>query len=160
MELKMTFFKRAVFFLWYFGRFKVPLIGYLRPKLIILNDKDVVIRIPLSRRSKNHLHSMYFGALSVGADLAGGLHGYYYSKKLNLPISLVFKSFEAKFLKRPTSHVYFVGEMGEVVKTMLEESQKTGKRINQIIEIKAFINYPENPEEVAQFKLELSIKII
>lgn len=155
----MTLLKRAIYFLWYFGHFKVPLIGYLRPGLMHLDDDKVVIKITLSRRSKNHLQSMYFGALAIGADLAGGLHGYYYSKKLKLPIALVFKAVEGKFLKRPKSDVYFVSTMGKEVGAMIKEAYRCQERMNKIMEIHAFVNYPENPELVAEFKLELSIRV-
>lgn len=151
---------RFKYFLWSFGRFKIPLIGHLKPKLIAFDSKRAVLKLPLTRRSKNHLNSMYFGALAVGADLAGGLHGFYYTSQLNLKMSLVFKSFQAQFLRRPESDVYFVSEMGEEVKAMIEESQKTGERINKPITIKAYTHYPENPEEVADFILELSIKVL
>lgn len=153
----LTHFK---WFLWSFGHFKVPLIGHLKPKLLVLDDKHIVVKLPLKRRSKNHLNSMYFGALAVGADLAGGLHSFYYAKRANIKISMVFKSFQAQFLHRPESDVYFVGDMGEEIKAMIEESQKTGLRINKPVNIKAFTHYPENPEEIAVFTLELSIKAL
>jgi acyl-coenzyme A thioesterase PaaI-like protein len=91
---------RFKYFLWSFGRFKIPLIGHLKPKLIAFDSKQVVVKLPLRRRSKNHLNSMYFGALAVGADLAGGLHGFYYTSQLKVKMSLVFKSFQAQFLRR------------------------------------------------------------
>ncbi|MBA2711674.1 MAG: DUF4442 domain-containing protein [Tatlockia sp.] len=156
----MNLLQRFRFFLWSFGHFNVPLIGHLKPKLIKLDEKTIVVKLPLGRRSKNHLNSMYFGALAVGADLAGGLHGFYHSRLLKIKTSIVFKSFEAQFLKRPESDVYFVCEMGELVKSMIEEAQSTGERINKPIKIKAYINYQEKPEEVANFTLELSIKAL
>lgn len=151
---------RFKFFLWYFGRFKVPLIGHLKPHLILLTDQKIVIQLKLNRRSKNHLHSMYFGALSVGADLAGGLHGYYHAEQAKVNLSLAFKSFEAQFLRRPESDVFFVSEMGETVKQMIIDSQNKKQRINQPILVKAYVNYPTQPEEVANFMLELSLKVI
>ncbi|MBA2657794.1 MAG: hypothetical protein H0U70_12565 [Tatlockia sp.] len=156
----MSALTRFKLFLWFFGRFQVPLIGHLKPKLIKLDDKIIITKLALNRRSKNHLNSMYFGALAVGADLAGGLHGFYHAKQANLDVSVVFKSFKAQFLRRPESDVYFISEMGEVVKAMIMESQKTGERLNQPILIKAYTNYPENSEEVADFTLELSIKVL
>ncbi len=33
---------------------------------------------------------MYFGALAVGADLAGGMHGFYHAKHAQVKISLAF----------------------------------------------------------------------
>lgn len=132
----MNLLTRFKLFLWTFGHFKVPLIGHLRPKLISIDDKRVIVKLPLGRRSKNHLNSMYFGALAVGADLAGGLHGFYYANQLKLKISLVFKSFQAQFLHRPESDVYFICDGGKEVKAMIEESEKTGQRINNPLKLK------------------------
>lgn len=151
---------RFKFFLWYFSHFQVPLIGHLKPKIISLDDKKIVVKLPLTRRSKNHLHSMYFGALAVGADVAGGLHGFYHAQQEKVNVSLVFKSFEAQFLKRPESDVYFICNMGDTVKAMIVESRQTGERINKMLDIQAFINYLDEPEAVAHFKLELSLKVV
>lgn len=156
----MSPLSRFKFFLKYFGLAKVPLIGHLRPKLITLNDQQIVVKLPLRRRSKNHLDSMYFGALAVGADLAGGLHGFYHAKLLKTNVSLAFKSFHAQFLKRPEADVFFVCNSGDDVKAMIIESQKTGERINKLIPIEAYTNYLAQAELVAEFKLELSVKVI
>jgi len=156
----MKMLTRFKFFLWYFGHFKVPLIGHLNPRLITLDEQKIVIMLPLKRRSKNHFNSMYFGALAVGADLACGLHGFYYSEITGMKIALVFKSFKAQFLKRPESDVYFVCESGDVIKSMLDESKNTGARINKIIPVNAYTNYLKQAELVAEFGLELSIKVV
>ncbi|HHT0593699.1 TPA: DUF4442 domain-containing protein [Legionella anisa] len=154
----MNILTRFKFFLWTFGHFKVPLLGYLRPRLVQLTDTDIVVCLPLKRRSRNHLNSMYFGALCAGADLAGGLHGFYHASQKQLKVSLVFKSFQAQFLRRPESDVYFVCHEGAQVKAMLEESQKTGERVTRPIQIKAYTDYPGMTELVAEFVLELSVK--
>ena len=151
---------RFKFFMWSFGRFKVPLIGYLKPHLISLTDKEIVIKLKLNRRSKNHLKSMYFGALAVGADLAGGLHGFYHAERAKVNVSLAFKSFQAEFIRRPESDVFFVSKMGDAVKEMISDSQKTGQRINKPLLVAAYTNYPTQPEEVARFTLELSLKVL
>ena len=151
---------RFKFFMWSFGRFKVPLIGYLKPHLISLSDSKIVIKLKLNRRSKNHLHSMYFGALAVGADLAGGLHAFYHAERSNVKLSLAFKSFQAQFLRRPEADVYFICEMGEMVKEMISDSKTTGQRVNKPLNVIAYTNYPQQPEEVAHFMLELSLKVL
>jgi hypothetical protein len=156
----MSILTRYKFFLWYFSHFKVALIGYLKPRLITLTDAQIVIRLPLNRRSRNHLNSMYFGALSVGADIAGGLHGFYHAELAKCKVLLAFKSFQAQFLKRPESDVYFVCNDGAIVKKMIEESKATGERVNQPIHIKGYTNYLTQPDEVADFILELSLKVI
>jgi hypothetical protein len=151
---------RYKLFLWIFSRFKVPMIGYLAPKLVVINDHEVIIKILLKRRSKNHLHSMYFGALAVGADVAGGLHGFYHANKANVKVSLAFKSLEAQFLKRPESDVFFICTMGQKVKEMITTAIHNNERVNQVLNISAFTNYPHNPEEVAKFKIELSLRVV
>jgi hypothetical protein len=156
----MKLITRFKLFLWYFGHFKVALIGYLRPRLIKLSDTEIVMRLPLRRRSRNHLNSMYFGALAVGADLAAGLHGFYYAEREKCKISLAFKSFQAQFLRRPESDVYFVCTGGETIKDMIMESRDSGERINKPINVKAYTHYLTQPEEVADFILELSVKVI
>ena len=156
----MSRLARFKLFLWYFGQFKVPLIGHLKPQIINLTDNEIVIKLALRRRSKNHLQSMYFGALAVGADIAGGLHGLYHAQKANVAVSLAFKSFHAQFLRRPESDVYFTCDMGEAVKNMISKSQETGERINQMIKIQAYTNFPSLPDHVASFELELSLKVL
>lgn len=156
----MSLLTRFKLFLWVFGRFKVPLIGYLKPCLIRLTAEEIVIQLKLNRRSKNHLNSMYFGALAVGADLASGLHGFYHAKQAQLDISLAFKSFQAQFLRRPESDVYFVCSMGQLVEQMILESKQSGKRINKPLDVIAYTGYPKKTEEVARFTLELSLKVL
>jgi hypothetical protein len=136
------------------------MIGHLRPKIILLNEREIAIKLALNRRSKNHLNSMYFGALAVGADLAGGLHGFYLAHLAKLNVSLAFKSFEAQFLRRPEADVYFVSTMGDTVQDMITLSASSGERINRKISIKGYINYPIKPELIAEFQLELSLKVL
>ena len=52
-----------------FGLLKAPLIWLCRPKVIEHTDEKIEMAIRLRRRTKNHLGSMYFGALAVGADV-------------------------------------------------------------------------------------------
>jgi acyl-coenzyme A thioesterase PaaI-like protein len=150
--------KKARRLLWLFSFFKIPLIGYVRPKLISITPQKAVFKIKLRRRTRNHLGSMYFGSLAIGADLAGGFHAFYLNDKMNKKVSLVFKNFEADFIKRPDADVYFVSEDGDLVQQMLDETIATKARVTKVIAIDAYINYLTNPEKVAAFKLGLSLK--
>ena len=73
MDIAKTFqhFKENLF-LKAFAAFKIPLILFLNPTILQLDENIVRVRIKLSRRSKNHHGSMYFGSLAVGADVAAG----------------------------------------------------------------------------------------
>ena len=56
-----------------FGFLKIPMLFWLRPSVMEINQTTCKVKIPLGRRQKNHLNSMYFGVLAAGADCAGGL---------------------------------------------------------------------------------------
>ena len=73
-------------------------------------------------------------------------------------MSIVFKNFNAKFISRPESDVFFVSEDGSVIQEIVDESVKTKERVTRDINIKAFVNYPENPVAIAEFELGLSVK--
>ena len=140
-----------------FGMVQVPMIGYLAPKVIELNEHRCEILIPLRRRSRNHLSSMYFGALCVGADCAGGLIAFEEAARSEIPVSIVFKSIRGDFLKRPEADVHFVCEDGKKTRTLIELAVASGERKEQAVEILAYTTNP-NKEIVARFELMLSVK--
>lgn len=150
--------KKAQRFLWLFGLFKIPMIGFVSPSIVILDDTRLVIKIPHKRRTKNHLNSIYIGALVIGADLAAGFHAFIIGKEMNKDISLAFKGIKADFISRPMSEVYFVCNEGETVTKMIEESVISGERITKDISIEVFTNYLEEAVLVANFTIGLSLK--
>lgn len=138
---------------------KVPLIWFCRPSIIHIDDNCIKVRIPLKRRNKNHLNSMYFGALAVGADLSGAFLAFHKVEKLGKKVSLAFKSVEGEFLKRPESDVIFTCTDGELIDSMLQESLQSGERINQLVTIVATCPKRHEDEPMAVFKLTLSVKV-
>ena len=149
--------RRIKWNLFLLGLFKIPLLFYVSPKIIVISPDSCIVKIKLRRRTKNHLNSMYFGAMAVGADVAVGLHAFYLSELKKAKISLVFKSFNAEFLKRAESDVNFICEEGNKIIKMIEESKIEGKRVNEMIDVQA-IN--SSNEMVAKFTMELSLKVI
>lgn len=143
--------------LYLFGLFKVPMIFFCRPRIVTFNDEGVEVRIPLRRRTKNHLNSMYFGALAVGADVAGGFIAYDQIKRSGNKVSLVFKDFTAIFYKRPEAAVHFTCSDGLLIKQMIEETITTKERVSKLVKITACC--PSISDElVAEFTLTLSLK--
>ncbi len=149
--------KRMQWLLFLMGLFKIPLIGYVNPKLIEINDEIVKVKIRLRRRTKNHLKSMYFGSLAVGADIAGGIHVFYYSEIMGKKISFSFKGMKAEFLKRAESDVIFESNQGNLIKEGIEESIKSGERVNKTILVNAL---DSNNEIVATFEMIASLKVL
>ncbi|MEK6705389.1 MAG: DUF4442 domain-containing protein [Bdellovibrionota bacterium] len=154
---------RETFFLRSFGFLKIPLLFYLSPVVEELTAKRCVIRIPLRWRSKNHLGSMYFGALAAGADCAGGFMAmrliHDEEKKSGKTISLVFKDFKAEFIKRPESDVYFVCDDGQAIRDLVDRTLQSLDRQYLNVHIQASVKDLEQPENLcARFKLGLSLK--
>ena len=145
--------------LWALGFFKIPMIFYVSPSVVELDDHRCVIKIPLSRRTQNHWGTMYFGALSVGADCAGGTLAWKLAKdKYKGKVSIIFKDFYAEFFKRPEGHTYFTFEDGDKILQAMETAIQSGERQNIPVTIIATIPSKET-DPVAKFRLTLSLKI-
>jgi acyl-coenzyme A thioesterase PaaI-like protein len=140
------------------GFFKIPLIFLLRPTVVALEGDRCEIRLPLSRISRNHLGSMYFGALCVGADCAGGLLAWKLIDESGKKISLIFKDFKAEFLKRPEADVHFILENGSDVRDLVRRAATSPERVETPVRILATCPKKFGSEPVARFTLSLSLK--
>jgi len=137
------------------GKFKIPMIGYTKPILKKLNEDNVEIKISLRRRTKNHLNSMYFGSLAIGADVAGGIHAFYFAKKYGYQVSFAFKGMSCEFFKRAESNCTFICNDGKKLETAILKSKKTGDRINEDTTVNVF---NKEKELVAKFEMTVSVK--
>lgn len=142
-----------------FGFLKVPLIFWVSPSVVTMNDQECVIKIPLNRRTKNHLKSMYFGVLCTGADIAGGLVAMNEISASGKKVALSFKDFKADFLKRAEGDVHFKVTQIPEIKKFVAEVIKSGERMNFPVEISAVVPSINPNEEVAKFVLTLSLKV-
>lgn len=142
----------------YFGFTKVPMIFWLRPIVEELNDKKCVVKIPLTRRSKNHLNSMYFAAIAAGGDIACGIHAMYLIHKSKEKISFVFKDFHAEFLKRPEDDAIFVCEEGEAISKLVKEVENSDDRKNLTVRVNVYCPKKCGDEVMAKLQLTLSLK--
>ena len=148
---KLNFYLRIISF------WKIPLLFYCRPKIIFLDSNSVKFKIKLNRRVKNHLGSMYLGALAIGADITSGYFAFHYLQKYKKSISLIFKDFHADFYRRSMGDVVFTCDMGSEIKDLIESSLKTPDRVNLAVVVKASV--PSISDEVvAEFTLTLSVK--
>ena len=85
------------------------------------------------------------------------LSGPFFWLKGNAKIVLVFKDFNAKFLKRAESDVHFICNDGQAVSDLVQKAIETGERQNYTLHIIA--RTPKiSDDNVAEFDLTLSIK--
>ena len=148
---------KANYYLTLFSITKIPLLWFCRPKIVHISNKSIEIKIPLKRRTKNHLKSMYFGALSVGADITGGFLAMMCIQKSDRKIALIFKDFKADFLKRAEGDVHFVCNEGDEISKLVHKTIKSGQRENMIVHIDAIVPLISD-DVVAKFELTLSLK--
>ena len=88
---------RNTFLLRTFGLVKIPLLFSVQPTVLELSDERTVVRIKLSRWTRNHWGSMYFGTLAMGADCAVGMMAMHHIwKNKAQKVQLIFKDFRAK----------------------------------------------------------------
>lgn len=156
MPIKAISLRKMRWMLFLLGLFKIPMVGFVRPKLLLVDDTSVKVRIRLRRKTRNHLQSMYFGALAVGADIAGGIHAFYFAEMSGSKVSFAFKGMQAEFVQRAESHIIFESIEGELVRNAILKSKSTGERVNESINVSAF-NIKN--ELVAKFQMIVSVKV-
>ena len=141
-----------------FGFTKIPMIWFVGPRVIDVGLDHTEIVIPLNRKTQNHLGSMYFGSLAVGADLAGGLLFMNLAAEAKLKTSFVFKDMTAQFLKRADGDVHFICKSGRAVQALVERVRTSDERQETQLDIKATVPSKYGEEAVANFTLTLSVK--
>lgn len=137
---------------------KIPMLSFVGPRVMELSSQRCVMGIPLNRRTRNHLGSMYFGVLCAGADCAGGLMAMKLIRESGRSVSLIFKDFRAEFLKRPEGDVLFTCEDGAEIAGLVERVIASGEREHLPVQVTATVPSVSGDEAVARFVLTLSLK--
>jgi hypothetical protein len=152
-NLKYTFLIRGYTFL------NIPLIWWVRPSVIEVSDQRTILKIPLSRRTQNHLKVMYFGALAMGAEAAvaaKAIHAIFKSKK---KVDYIFKDFHANFIKRAEGDVHFICDEGLEVEALVKKAIESGQRESQTFHSYAIVPSKDPNLKVAEFSVTLSVKL-
>jgi len=149
---------RNTLLLKFFSFTQVPLLFFLRPSVEELTEERCVVKIPLTRRSKNHLNSLYFGALAAGADVSAGYLALVCMREQRKRYHFAFKDFKASFLKRAEDDTFFTCEEGHKIAQKVEEARRTGERVNFPVQVTATVPSLLGSEPVATFELTMSIK--
>jgi hypothetical protein len=145
---------------WAFGFTKIPMILFTRPHVYTLNNQRCEMGIALTRRTQNHLGSIYFGTLGVGADLASGLLAMYLIEASPYRLSLVFKDVKAEFYKRVDGDAVFSCTDSEAIGNLIEEVHQTGERQHTPVRVKVTAPNKYGDEVLAEYVLTLSLKEI
>jgi acyl-coenzyme A thioesterase PaaI-like protein len=148
---------RETFRLRWFGLTKIPMLLFVRPKVAAISPERIAVTISLTRRTRNHLGSMYFGALSVGADCAAGALAMHLMRGRPERISLIFGAFNAEFHKRAEGDVQFTCDEGRAIEALIAQAAASEERVEMPVRVIATVP-ALGAEPVATFTLTLSLK--
>lgn len=137
---------------------RIPVLLFLGPRVLELDEEGCAIEIPLGWRSRNHLGSMYLGALCAGADLASGLNAAALIAERHRRVKIVFAGLQADFLKRADGDVLFRSRDGRRIAEAVRAADETGERITLPTEVVATVPRKYGTEPVARFTMGLSLK--
>jgi acyl-coenzyme A thioesterase PaaI-like protein len=137
---------------------KIPVLLFLGPVVERLDEKGCAVRIPFGWRSRNHVGSMYIGALIAGADLAAGLPAARLIWAKHPKVVLIFSDLKSEFLKRADGDVLFTCEDGYAVSAAVRQADASGERVTIPVRVTATVPDKYGDEPVARFTLGLSLK--
>lgn len=140
------------------GLFKIRMLGFVNAKLVEYSEQKTVVRVPLNRKTRNHLGSVYIGALAVGADVTGAWLVFDYLDKTKKKVSIVFKDLQAEFLKRADGDVHFTCLDGPEVLETFNQTILDGERKNIPLTVTATVPSKYGEEPVATFVMTLSMR--
>lgn len=145
-------------YLWYFSLTQVRLIHYCRPKIYDITEDGVTLFMPLDRRTRNHVKSMYIGAMVVGVDMVAGFAAMLKIRESKRNVILIFKDLKAEFFKRAEGDVHYICKEGKAIEAAVEETLRTGERVNLPVPVIATVPDKFGDEPVAAFSITLSMK--
>jgi hypothetical protein len=151
-HLKMTAILRG------YGVLLNPLVAIVSPTVVEFGEKRTVIKVPLNYLTRNHLGTMYFGAINIGAELSIAAVAFLKIKESGLPVDFIFKDFSAKYLKRAEGDVHFIFEQNNVVAEQLSVAGASDERVNRTLTAYAIVPSQNKDEVIAEFVLTLSMR--
>jgi hypothetical protein len=141
-----------------FAWLNIPLLWWAKPSIIENTAEKMEIKIPLNRRTKNHLGSMYFGALVMGGEGAVGIKAAFLIHQSKKKINFVFKDFHADFLKRADGDVHFICDQIPAVQALIDKAAVSEERHTAVFQTYAVVPKNNPTEKVATFSVTLSVK--
>ncbi len=137
---------------------RIPVLLFIAPQVVELDDDGAVVRVPLGWRTRNHVGSMYVGVMAAAADLASGMNAFSLIRARHRRMVPVFKYANMEFLKRADGDTFFRTRDGRKIREAMEEAARTGERVTLPVEVVATVPSRHGDEPVARFVMGLSVK--
>jgi hypothetical protein len=144
--------------LFHAGLIRIPMMRYIRPKLIESSDANVVVRVNLSRRTKNMYNSLYLGALAVGADCVTGFFPAKFMLETGHRVPPIIKTSSAEYYKRVNTYAHFTCTQGTELWELCNRAVSSGERLEATVIVLATAPKEFGDEPVAKFTQVISLK--
>jgi len=136
----------------------VPMIDFTQLNIMQIDESKCIIKVPFTPQNKNHVNSMYFGAITIGTEVSAGILAYHYLDLYGLEPLLVFKDISGDFLRRAEGDVYFICEDAQIISAAIKEMIETKGRINVTAKVIGVTDLGKLDEKISDFKITISIK--
>ena len=140
------------------GLSQIPMMRSIRPKLIEVSAARVVVRVALSRRTKNMYNSMYLGALDIGADCVAGFFPAKFMLETGHRVPPIIKSASVEYLKRVNTYADFTCAQGVDLTQLCHQAVSSGERLETTVVVVATAPKEFGQEPVARFTYVVSLK--
>jgi hypothetical protein len=141
------------------GFSKIPLVNFVGLKVVQCDEEKCILSMPLNRKTRNHVNSIYFACMTAGADISAGFYLIKEIIRTKKNIVPIFKDMKAEFYKRAEGKAYFSCKQNKDIKALIEKAIETKERHNLLVEIVTTVPSQFGEEPVAKFVLNLSIKV-
>ena len=143
----------------FIGFTKIPLLRYVGLKGELYNEEKTILTMPLNRKTRNHVNSIYFACMTAGADIAAGYTVIKERIRTKVEIVPIFKDMSAEFYKRAEAKTYFTCYQNREIKALINKAVETKERHNLQVEVYATVPSKFGTEPIAKFVLNLSLKV-
>jgi acyl-coenzyme A thioesterase PaaI-like protein len=144
--------------LFHFGISVMPMMRYVRPRLVELTPDRTTVRIDVSRRSKNGYNSLFLGALAAGGDCAAGLFPMKFMFETGHRTIPIVKSVSSEYYKRITTYAHFTCTQGKELYGVCNAVVASGERQEFTVYVNVTAPSEFGDEVVAKITQVMSVK--
>ena len=109
--------------------FRLPAAYFAGVRVRSMDERQCTASVPYKWLSQNPFRSTYFACLSMAAEMSTGALAMAHLHKRKPPVSMLVVKLEAEFLKKATGRTRFVCEDGELFRSAIEETIRTGEPV-------------------------------
>lgn len=136
----------------------MPMMRYVRPKLVELTPDRATVRIDVSRRSKNGYNSLFLGALAAGGDCVAGLFPMKFMFENGHRTIPIVKSTSSEYYRRVTNYAHFTCTQGIELYEICNAVVASGERREFTVEVAVTAPSEFGDEVVARITQVMSVR--